>query len=213
MGGGGYHGGGMSGGGYHGGAVGGGGYHGGYVGGYHAPSPAPVYHGGYVGGYHGTYGGGPVYHGNVAPPATYHGGYVGAPVYRGNVAPSTVYHGGYRAVPPAVYHGGGPVYRGYGYNGYGHNWHRVDVNRFNVYGYQRGFVGYRGWRPYGTFWGLVPPLAAYPSLGFLSSGLLLGSYLGAEDETVYVYVVNEDGHDVQYQVDSYGNVLSAVPLD
>jgi hypothetical protein len=76
---------------------------------------------------------------------------------------------------------------------------------------QHSFVGVAGFTPFFSF-GLVAPLWSYPSLSFLSTGILIGSY-PYEDETVYVYVVNEDGQDVQYLVDSNGNVLSAQYLD
>jgi YD repeat-containing protein len=60
-------------------------------------------------------------------------------------------------------------------------------------------------------YGLVAPLAAYSSLAFLSAGLLLGSYSQGTNE-VYVYVVQEDGQDVQYEVDTAGNVISRTVL-
>jgi hypothetical protein len=56
-------------------------------------------------------------------------------------------------------------------------------------------------------YGLIGPLAAFSSLAFLSAGLLVGSY-PTGSETVYVYIVEEDGQNVQYQVDSAGNVIS-----
>jgi hypothetical protein len=75
-----------------------------------------------------------------------------------------------------------------------------------MHAYGRGFAGYPGWRPYGTY-GLTPGLAAFGSLAFLSAGLLIGSY-AYQDNTVYVYVVNEGGQNIEYRVDSYGNILS-----
>jgi hypothetical protein len=48
---------------------------------------------------------------------------------------------------------------------------------------------------------------AYTSLAFLSAGLLIGSY-AAQSNTVYVYVVNEGGQNIEYRVDSAGNVIS-----
>jgi len=79
-----------------------------------------------------------------------------------------------------------------------------NANQMHVYG--RGFVGYPGWRPYSTY-GLAPGLAAFSSLAFLSAGLLIGSY-AQQDNTVYVYVVNEGGQNVEYRVDSAGNIIS-----
>ena len=79
-----------------------------------------------------------------------------------------------------------------------------NANRINVYG--RPFVGYPGWRAYGTY-GLTPGLAAYTGLAFLSAGLLIGSYAELS-KTVYVYVVNEGGQNVEYRVNSAGNVIS-----
>jgi len=72
--------------------------------------------------------------------------------------------------------------------------------------YGRGFSGYPGWRPYSTY-GLTPGLAAFSSLAFLSAGMLIGSY-AQDDRTVYVYVVNEGGQNVEYRVDSAGNIIS-----
>jgi hypothetical protein len=54
---------------------------------------------------------------------------------------------------------------------------------------------------------LTPGLAAFSSLAFLSAGLLIGSY-AQHDQTIYVYVVNEGGQNVEYRVDSAGNVIS-----
>jgi hypothetical protein len=45
------------------------------------------------------------------------------------------------------------------------------------------------------------------SLAFLSTGLLVGSYV-AEQSPVYVYVVDEDGVLVEYTVSESGTVLS-----
>ena len=72
--------------------------------------------------------------------------------------------------------------------------------------YGRPFVGYPGWRAYGTY-GLTPGLVAYTGLAFLSAGLLIGSY-AEQSKTVYVYVVNEGGQNVEYRVNSAGNVIS-----
>ena len=44
---------------------------------------------------------------------------------------------------------------------------------------------------------MAPGLAAYTGLAFLSAGLLIGSYAD-QSRTVYVYVVNEGGQNVEY---------------
>jgi hypothetical protein len=71
-------------------------------------------------------------------------------------------------------------------------------------------VGYPGWHRYGTY-GLAAPLAAFTGLAFLSAGLLIGTY-ARENRTVYVYVVNDNGVQTEYQVDSDGKVLSKRPV-
>jgi hypothetical protein len=79
---------------------------------------------------------------------------------------------------------------------------------FRTYG--RAFVGYPGWRYVGTV-GLVPGLASYAALGFLTGGVLIGSYAGtyaAPACTVYVYVVNDGDENKEYQVDCEGRILS-----
>ncbi len=88
----------------------------------------------------------------------------------------------------------------------GRNYYRPawGANQINVYG--RGFSGYPRWHAYGSY-GLAPGLAAYTGLAFLSAGLLIGSYAD-QSRTVYVYVVNEGGQNVEYRVDSAGNVIS-----
>jgi hypothetical protein len=73
--------------------------------------------------------------------------------------------------------------------------------------FQRGFVGYPGWRTYGTYYGLTPALAAFGGLAFLSAGMLIGSY-AQQNKTVYVYVVNEGGQNVEYRVNDNGQVIS-----
>jgi len=74
--------------------------------------------------------------------------------------------------------------------------------------YQRNFYGYPGWRPYGSTYGLVGPLVGFSSLAFLSGALLVGTYAAAQNQKVYVYVVEEEGQNVEYRVDSSGHVLS-----
>jgi hypothetical protein len=77
--------------------------------------------------------------------------------------------------------------------------------------YGRAFVGYPGWRYIGTV-GLAAGLAGFATLGFLSAGTLIGSYGGAQDCSVYVYVVNDGEQNKEYQVDCNGQVLSERPL-
>jgi hypothetical protein len=108
----------------------------------------------------------------------------------------------------------GPQGRAYASTRYtygGHNYYRPtwSANQVNVY--SRGFVGYPGYRSYGTYYGLTPGLAAFSSLAFLSAGMLVASY-AHQDRTVYVYVVNEGGRNVEYRVDSAGNVISQRPV-
>jgi hypothetical protein len=88
----------------------------------------------------------------------------------------------------------------------GRQYYRPGWNANQVHVYGRGFVGYPGWRPYSTY-GLTPGLAAFSSLAFLSAGMLIGTY-AQHDSTVYVYVVNEEGQNVEYRVDSAGNIIS-----
>jgi hypothetical protein len=71
-------------------------------------------------------------------------------------------------------------------------------------------VGYPGWRYVGTV-GMAPALAGFAALGFLASGVLIGSY-AAEQQTVYVYVVNDGDENREYQVDSSGQILSEKTL-
>jgi hypothetical protein len=71
-------------------------------------------------------------------------------------------------------------------------------------------VGYPGWRYLGTV-GLAAGLASYASLAFLSSGVLIGTY-PVQDETVYVYVVNDGETNKEYQIDSDGNIVSEKTL-
>jgi hypothetical protein len=80
-----------------------------------------------------------------------------------------------------------------------------NVGRVDVY--RRGFYGYPGYRSYGMYYGLVPGLAAVSGLAFLSAGLLAASYIDS-GRTVYVYVVNQGGQNVEYRVDEAGRILS-----
>jgi hypothetical protein len=88
----------------------------------------------------------------------------------------------------------------------GHRYVRPGWNSTVIHGYARPFAAYPGWRYYGTD-GLAPALAGFSSLAFLSAGVLVGSY-AAQQKTVYVYVVNEDDVQKEYQVDSAGNIVS-----
>ena len=101
---------------------------------------------------------------------------------------------------------GGAAYSRNSYAWGGRHYYRPawNANRINVYG--RPFIGYPGWRAYGTY-GLAPGLVAYTGLAFLSAGLLIGSY-AEQSKTVYIYVVNEGGQHVEYRVNSAGNVIS-----
>jgi hypothetical protein len=99
-----------------------------------------------------------------------------------------------------------PSYAWGGVHYYRPGWNAARVNVFT-----RGFYGYPGYRSYGLYYGLVPSLAAYSGLAFLSTGLLAASYLD-QQTTVYVYVVNEGGQDIEYRVDQYGNILSRQPI-
>jgi hypothetical protein len=111
-------------------------------------------------------------------------------------------YGGAAARGPA----GNVATRGGGYAYHGHDYYRPGWSGAQVNVYGRGFVGYLGWHPYGTY-GLAPGLAAFTGLAFLSTGLLIGSYAHGQ-QTVYVYVVEEDGVKKEYRVDDQGNVLS-----
>ena len=140
--------------------------------------------------------------------------------YRGG----TVVHGpnGGRAVSTHGAYGGHAVYgrgpnggRGYvgrpGYARPNYHWHgryyaRPGWAPGRVTTFNRGFYRYPGYRAYGTY-GLVAPLAPFAGLAFLSAGLLTASYL-ANNRTVYVYVVQEDGQNVEYRVDDTGQILS-----
>lgn len=104
---------------------------------------------------------------------------------------------------------GGTAVSRQSYEWNGAHYARPVWNTSRVTVYQRGFVAYPGFRPYATY-GLVAPLAAFTGLAFLSAGMLIGSY-AAQQKTVYVYVVNQAGKDMEYRVDSEGHVLSSQP--
>ena len=155
---------------------------------------------GSVSGARGAYGGG------AAHATGRYGGSAGAVrgPYGGAAARATGPYGGSRAAARGPY--GGTAYARNSYAWHGRNYYRPTWNASRINAYGRGFVGYPGWRAYGTY-GLVPGLAAFSGLAFLSAGLLIGSY-AQEETTVYVYVVNEGGQNVEYRVDSNGNVIS-----
>lgn len=138
--------------------------------------------------------------------------------YGGNRRGATTYHGPHGGTAARAYgprgsvsgargpYGGGVAHTRHSYAYGGRNYYRPGWNAGYVHQYGRGFAGYPGWRPYGTY-GLSPGLAAFGSLAFLSAGLLIGSY-AYHDRTVYVYVVNEGGQNIEYRVDSAGRILS-----
>ena len=80
-----------------------------------------------------------------------------------------------------------------------------DTSQVNAYAAR--FSAFPDWRTYGIFFGLTPDLSAFGNLGFLSSGLLIGSY-SQNQRTVYVYVINQSGQNVEYRVDNTGNLIS-----
>ncbi len=121
-------------------------------------------------------------------------------------------HGGAAAVGP---HGGAAVRgphggRAGGYYYGGHRYYRPAWGAATIGAFARPFAAYPGWRYYGT-WGQAAGIATFSSLAFLSSGLLIGTY-PAEEQTVYVYVVDEDGVQMEYRVDEQGRVLSKRPV-
>ena len=83
---------------------------------------------------------------------------------------------------------------------------RVRYNDINVV--RRPYVGYPGYRTYGVYYGLYPPLTAYPGLAFLTAGLLVASFNDNSGTTVYVYHIEKDCQVIEYQVDENGNVIS-----
>ncbi|MEM9568081.1 MAG: hypothetical protein AAF974_07210 [Cyanobacteria bacterium P01_E01_bin.34] len=72
---------------------------------------------------------------------------------------------------------------------------------------RRPYVRYPGYRTYGNYYGLYPPLAAYPGLAFLTAGLLIASF-ESNDTTVYVYHIEQECEVIEYQVDDGGNIVS-----
>ncbi|MBS2029171.1 MAG: hypothetical protein JST54_14805 [Deltaproteobacteria bacterium] len=140
----------------------------------------------------------------------------GGTAYRGAYGGTSV-HGAYGGSAYRGPHGGavgygrsGAVYARPSYRYGGRTYARPAWGTATWGAYSRGFYGYPGWRPYGT-WGLVAPLAGFAALSFLSAGMLVGSY-AAQNNTVYVYVVNEGGQNWEYRVDSNGNIISKRPV-
>ena len=134
-------------------------------------------------------------------------------------------HGGGAAVGP---HGGAAVRGPYGggavrgpYGGVGvrpggyawggHHYYRPAWGASAIGVYARPFAAYPRWRYFGAY-GLAPALIGISSLAFLSAGLLIGSY-NDEAQTVYVYVVEEDGVHKEYRVTEDGQVLSERIVD
>ena len=71
------------------------------------------------------------------------------------------------------------------------------------------YVGRPGWRTYGTFWGPYRVHAGFAWLSFLTAALLIGSYSSSQNnQTVYVYIVEEEGVEKEYHVDEDGKILS-----
>lgn len=77
-----------------------------------------------------------------------------------------------------------------------------DINRI-----RRPFIGYPGYRTYGNYYGLYPPLVRYPGLAFLTAGLLIASF-ESNNTTVYIYHIEQECQVIEYQVDEAGNILS-----
>ncbi len=103
------------------------------------------------------------------------------------------------------------------YTARGTTWARPTWSTSQVTVYQNRYIGYPGWHPYAGYYGLPPPLVAYPGLAFLTTGLLIGTYAvataaAAQPKTVYVYVVNENGTQKEVKVDSSGQIISSKPV-
>jgi hypothetical protein len=171
------------------------------VGGYRASGPR----GGTVTHAQGAYRSGTVVRGpNGGTAAHYSGPYRAGTAVRGPNGYGAVHGRGPYGARTAVSR---PSYAWRGVHYYRPGWNAARVN-----GYGRAFYRYPGYRSYGLYYGLVPSLAAYSSLAFLSAGLLTASYV-EQETTVYVYVVNEGGQDVEYRVDQNGNILSRTPIN
>lgn len=79
---------------------------------------------------------------------------------------------------------------------------------YNLNVVRQPYIGYPNYRTYGTYYGLYPPLAAYPGLAFLTAGLLIASFEDNSGTTVYVYHIEKECEIIEYQVDENGNVIS-----
>ena len=106
---------------------------------------------------------------------------------------------------------GETAYAREGYDAHGVHYARPAYSSTQVDVYRAPYVGYPGFHSYYTY-GLVAPLAGFTSLAFLSAGLLSGSYTAQQNKTVYVYMVNEGGTNMQYEVSSTGEILSSKPV-
>jgi hypothetical protein len=129
---------------------------------------------------------------------------VRTPAARGHEGGQRSFEGGQRS-----FEGGHRSFNEHGVRHAAPDW---DARR--VHGFNRRFDRFPGFRSFGSF-GLAGPLVAYPGLAFLSAGLLASTYVDADDfdRTVYVYIVNEDGQDVEYRVDDAGQILSREPVE
>jgi hypothetical protein len=107
-------------------------------------------------------------------------------------------------------HGGTATARqSYDWNGVHYARPTYSSTQVNVY--RAPYVGYPGFHSYYSY-GLVEPLVPFAGLAFLSAGMLIGSY-AAQQKTVYVYIVNEGGTNMQYEVSSTGEILSSKPVE
>src|SRR5262249_27026400 len=137
--------------------------------------------------------------------ATQYYGAGGGVGYRGPEGRGAYYGPGGTHAYTGRYGGTAVVHNNYYYGGRYYarpgGWNTARVNSWGRY-----YAGYPGWHSYGLYWGLYPALAGFSTLAFLSAGLLVGSYAYGE-RTVYVYIVNENGVQKEYRVDSAGNIL------
>ncbi len=93
------------------------------------------------------------------------------------------------------------------FNVNGRNYRRP--NNVNIDARRNVYVGRPGWRTYGSYWGPYGVHAGFAWLSFLTAALLIGSYSSAQNnQTVYVYIVEEDGVEKEYHVDEDGEILS-----
>lgn len=91
----------------------------------------------------------------------------------------------------------------------GRDYRRIDRNNVNINVRRNVYVGRPGWRTYGWYWGPYGVHAGFAWLSFLTAALLIGSYTSAQNnQTVYVYIVEEDGVEKEYHIDEDGEILS-----